>query len=363
MMLSYKIVMKPFSRMSLSRPNEEATRVASGPSELGRRRSLLATVATALCMLCAAAPEAQAQQTFPSRPVVMVVPFSAGGPTDIVARTLGAAMEKSLGQSVIIDNKPGAGGTIGVADVARATPDGYRILIHHIGMATAPTLYRKLAFNVEKDFEPIGLINDVPMMLVARVDAPEKDLPSVIERLKKDAGKMTIANAGVGSASHLCGLMLMSDIDTQVTTVPYKGAAPALTDLIGGQVDLLCDQSTNTWPHLEAKKIKAYAVTTPQQLNIMKETPTMSEAGLPGFNVSVWHALYAPKRTPNEVVEKLNNSLLEALKDPNVLRKFDELGAVVVEESRRGPNVLKTHLHSEIERWAPIIRKAGVYAD
>lgn len=372
-------VFLPFNSMTnataMSTREQTVDRIAPGTVAGRSRRSAftrLARTAVAAAALAAAVsgvtslmvvPEARAADAYPSRPVTLVVPYSAGGPTDIVARTLGASMEKSLGQSVVIDNKPGAGGTIGMADVAKAAPDGYRILIHHIGMATSPALYRKLPFKVEQDFAPVGLINDVPMMMVARADFPTKDLKALIQEIKARPDQYTLANAGVGAASHLCGLLFMSTIGTDMTTVPYKGAAPAIADLIGGQVNLLCDQSTNTTSHLKSGKIKAFAVTTPKRLTSLPDIPTSEEAGLPGFQVSVWHAAYAPKGTPQAVIDKLSASINAALGDPALIRKFEELGAQTTPADQRSPAALQKHLQTELARWAPIIQKAGVYAD
>jgi tripartite-type tricarboxylate transporter receptor subunit TctC len=303
-------------------------------------------------------------QTYPTKPVAITVPFAAGGPTDVVARTLAEAMTRSLpGANVIVENVAGAGGTIGVTKVAKAAPDGYSLLVHHIGMATAPALYRKLAFDPLKDFEYIGLINDVPMTLLVKSGFPAGSVKELIPYLKANAAKVSFANAGLGSASHLCGLMFMSAIETDLTTVPYKGTAPAMTDLIGGQVDMLCDQTTNTTQQIKAGKVKALAVTSPRRLETLKELPTMSESGLPGFSVSVWHALYAPKGTPKPVVDKLVAALQGAIKDPAVVKRHADLGAELVSAERATPEALGKHLAAEVARWGPIIRKAGVYAD
>ncbi|MEI8302664.1 MAG: tripartite tricarboxylate transporter substrate binding protein BugD [Burkholderiales bacterium] len=320
-------------------------------------RGLLAT-ALSVAAACVGA------QTYPTKPIAITVPFAAGGPTDVVARTLAEAMTRSLpGANVIVENVAGAGGTIGVTKVAKATPDGYSLLVHHIGMATAPALYRKLAFDPLKDFEYIGLINDVPMTLLVKSGFPAGSVKELIPYLKANAAKVSFANAGLGSASHLCGLMFMSTIETDLTTVPYKGTAPAMTDLIGGQVDMLCDQTTNTTQQIKAGKVKALAVTSPRRLETLKELPTLSESGLPGFSVSVWHALYAPKGTPKPVVDKLVAALQGAIKDPAVIKRHADLGAELVSVDRATPEALGKHLAAEVTRWGPIIRKAGVYAD
>jgi tripartite-type tricarboxylate transporter receptor subunit TctC len=306
--------------------------------------------------------EANAQQ-YPSKVITMIVPFAAGGPTDTVARLLGQSMGSSLKQQIIVENVGGAGGTIASARVARATPDGYTILIHHIGMSTAPALYRKLSYDPIKDLEPIGLINDTPMTLVGKKDLPPKDLKELINYLKANKDTVTYANAGLGAASHLCGLLFMSAIQTDLTTVPYKGTAPAMNDLLGGQVDLMCDQTTNTTSQIKANRIKVYAVTTKKRLPSLPNIPTAEEAGLPGFEVSVWHGLYAPKGTAKSIIETLNKALVQALHSNTVKQRFAELGAEPVPDNRVTPAALGAHLKAEIGKWAPIIKRAGVYAD
>jgi tripartite-type tricarboxylate transporter receptor subunit TctC len=302
-------------------------------------------------------------QDYPSKVITMVVPFAAGGPTDTVARLLGVPMSKALKQQVIVENVGGAGGTIAANRVAKAPPDGYTILIHHIGMSTAPALYRKLPYNPMTDFEPIGLVNEVPMTLVARNDFPAKDLKELIAHVKKNKDKVTYANAGLGAASHLCGMLFMTAIETDLTTVPYKGTAPAMNDLLGGQVDFMCDQTTNTTSQIKGGKIKVYGVTTKTRVVSLKDVPTMHEAGLPNFEVSIWHALYAPKATPKTVVATLTKALQEGLKDATVKQRYADLGTEPVEEKRATPEAHRAHLKAEIDKWGPIIKKAGVYAD
>jgi tripartite-type tricarboxylate transporter receptor subunit TctC len=302
-------------------------------------------------------------QQYPTKVITMVVPFAAGGPTDTVARLVAGPMSKSLGQQVIVENVGGAGGTIAAGRVAKENPDGYTILIHHIGMSTAPALYRKLRYNPTTDLAPIGLINEVPMTIVARNDFPAKDLKELIAYVKKNKDKVTYANAGLGAASHLCGMLFMTSIQTDLVTVPYKGTAPAMNDLLGGQVDFMCDQTTNTTSQIKAKKIKVYAVTTKERVASLKEVPTVQEAGLPNFEVSVWHGLYAPKGTPKPVVDKLTKALQLALKDKNVIDRFGDLGTAPVEAKRATPEALAAHLKAEIDKWGPIIKKAGVFAD
>ena len=302
-------------------------------------------------------------QEYPTKVVTMVVPFTAGGPTDTVARLVAVPMTKTLKQQVIIENVGGAGGTIAANRVAKAAPDGYTILIHHIGMSTAPALYRKLPYNPMTDFEPIGLINEVPMTLVAKKDFPAKDLKELIAYVKANKNKVNYANAGLGAASHLCGMLFMTAIETDVTTVPYSGTAPAMNDLLGGQVDFMCDQTTNTTRQIKGEKIKVYGVTTKKRVSSLPNVPTMDEAGLKGFEVSVWHALYAPKGTPKPVIDKLTKALQDALRDSTVKQRFGDLGTEPIAEDRATPAALRAHLKAEIDRWAPIIKKAGVYAD
>ena len=301
--------------------------------------------------------------TFPSKVINLVVPFAAGGPTDTVARVIGQAMSTDLKQQVIIENVGGAGGTLAAARVARSAPDGYTLFLHHIGHSTAPALYRKLPYNAVDDFEPIGLVTDVAMTLVARKDFPAKDLKELIAYVKTHKDKVTLANAGLGAASHLCGMLFMSAIQTDLTTVPFKGTGPAMNDLLGGQVDFMCDQTTNTTGQIKGGKVKAYGVTSSTRVPSLPDIPTMNEAGIPNFEVVVWHGLYAPKGTPKPVIDRLNQSLKTALKDANVRQRFAELGTEPVADSRITPQALRTHLKAEIDKWGPIIKKAGVYAD
>jgi tripartite-type tricarboxylate transporter receptor subunit TctC len=302
-------------------------------------------------------------QAFPSQLITIVVPFSAGGPTDTVTRLVAQAMAKTLSAKVIVENVAGAGGTIGAARVARAPADGHTLLLHHIGMATAMTLYRKLDYDSAADFAPIGLVTDVPMTLVARKDFPAGTLPALVAYLKEKGSAVTCANAGIGAASHLCGMLFMSAIQTQLTTVPYKGTAPAMNDLLGGQVDLLCDQTTNTTSHIRAGTVRAYGVTTRTRVPSLAELPTLAEAGLPGFEVAVWHGLYAPKGTPAPVVEKLAAALRSALQDAVVVERFRQLGTEPVSAQRATPDALRAHLRAEIEKWRPIIAASGQYAE
>ncbi len=238
---------------------------------------------------------AQATETYPTRPVTLVVPYSAGGPTDVVARSLAAAMSKDLGQSVVVENRVGAGGTVAAAYVARAQPDGYTILIHHNGMATAPALYKKLAYNPLKDFEYVGQVADVPMTFMGRKDLPVSTVPELIKYVTQNKDKVSLANAGLGAVSQLCGLLFEESVHARMTAIPYPGAGPALTALLAGQVDLLCDQTTATLPHIKAGKVKLFGVTTAKRIAALPDAPTLQEGGLKGFEVKVWHGIYAPR--------------------------------------------------------------------
>jgi tripartite-type tricarboxylate transporter receptor subunit TctC len=302
-------------------------------------------------------------QNYPTKVITIVVPFAAGGPTDTLARLIAVPMSKTLKQQVIVENVVGAGGTIAANRVAKASPDGYTLLLHHIGHSTAPALYRNLPYDAIKDFEPIGLVNEVPMTLVAKKDFPPKDLKELISYVKANKDKINLANAGVGAASHLCGMLFMSAIQTELTTVPYNGTGPAMNDLLGGQVDLMCDQTTNTTSQIKAEKIKVYGVTTLKRMATLPGVPTLDEAGLKGFEVDVWHGVYAPKATPKPAIDKLTDALQDALKDSNVKQRFSELGAEPVSLDRATPQALEKHLKAEIEKWSPIIKKAGVYAE
>lgn len=301
--------------------------------------------------------------TYPSRAVTVVVPFAAGGPTDTVARLVAESMSKTLGQQVLVENVGGAGGTRGAGQVAKAAPDGYTLLIHHIGMATAPSLYRKLPYNVLTDFEDAGLITAVPMTVIGKPNLEPKTVVELIDFVRKNKEKVTYGNAGVGSASHLCGMLFMSKVGAQMTTVPYQGTGPAMNDLVGGQIDLMCDQTTNTTGQIKGGKVKAYAVTTKDRVKALPDLPTLQESGLKDFEVAIWHGLYAPKGTPKEVVDKLNAALNVALDDPKVIARFADLGTEPEPKDRRSPAFHKEFLAAEVAKWKPVIDAAGVYAD
>ena len=312
-----------------------------------------------LLMLLAGGVQAQ----YPTKPITMVVPFAAGGPTDTLGRTIAQAMTVDLKQTVIIENVGGAGGTIGVNRVAKSSPDGYTLLLHHIGMSTAPALYRSLPYKAMEDFEYIGLVADVPMTLIARQNFPAKDFKELLTYVKANKDKITLANAGLGAASHLCGLLFMSAIEADLTTVPYKGTAPAMNDILGGQVDIMCDQTTNTTSQIKSGKVKVYGVTSKTRVPSLKEIPTLEEQGLKNFEVGVWHGVYAPKGTPKPALDRLVTALQTALKDSNVKLRLADLGTEPVPQAKATPEALRAFLKSEIDKWGPIIKKAGVYAD
>ncbi len=327
---------------------------------MNHARRFLTGIIAASALLAAGAVQAQ---DYPNRPIALVVPFAAGGPTDVVARMLAVPLGKSLGTTVVVENTLGAGGTIAANRVARANPDGYTIFIHHMGMSTAPALYRKLPFDPLKDFEYIGQVLDVPMTLLARRDFPPNNLKELITYLRANREKVMLANAGLGAVSHLCGMLFQSTIGVDLTTVPYKGTGPAMTDLIGGQVDVLCDQTTQTVPIIKDNRVKVYGVTTTKRLAGLSNIPTLDEQGMKGFEVKVWHGLYAPKNTPKDALDKLNKALRDALNDPVIRQRMAELSSDIPPMDKVTPEGLRTHLEAEIAKWGPVIRKAGVYAD
>ncbi|MEY4732404.1 MAG: hypothetical protein RLZZ464_470 [Pseudomonadota bacterium] len=307
-------------------------------------------------------------QDYPAanKTITFVLPYAAGGPTDKAARDLAQAMSKAMGgHSIVIDNSAGASGSIGANKVAKAPADGYTLLFTHIAQATLPSFFRNLPYNVDKDFEYLGLVSENPMNLIGRPSLPANNMGELVTWINANKGKINIANAGPGSASHLCGMLFQSTLKVDMTSVPYKGTAPAMTDLIGGQVDLMCDQTTTTIPQIEGKKVKSFAVTTPARLSspVLKDMPTMQEAGLKDFSVTIWQGLYAPKGTPAAVLKKLNDALKVAVKDPEFIRKQDAGGASVINDARNDPAGHKAFVMSEVAKWAPVIKAAGVYAD
>lgn len=319
------------------------------------------TLKACLFLLLIAVP-ARAQD-FPNRVITIIVPFAAGGPGDVIARLIGQAMSINLGQSVIVENALGAGGTIGTHRVARAAPDGYTLLLMHTGQATSVSLYKKLPYDPVEDFEKIGLVTDVPMILVGKPDLAPKDLKELVGYIRERGDKVLYAHSGIGSAAHLCGLVFMSATGTSMTTVPYKGGGPALSDVLGGRIDVYCDPATGPTPHIQAGRIKGYAVTTKTRLKTLPNLPTTAEAGFPKIEVSTWYGLYAPRGTPKPIIDRLVTALQFALKDQNVISRFAELSMEPVSEDRATPATLDSHLRAEVAKWAPIIKAAGVSAD
>jgi tripartite-type tricarboxylate transporter receptor subunit TctC len=315
----------------------------------------------ALLALGLVAAGATAQAAYPDKPVMLVVPFAAGGPTDKIARDLAEALRKPLGQTVIVDNTAGAGGTIGTARVLRAPPDGYMLLIHHIGLATTPALYKKLGFKME-DLEFLGLINEAPSTLIGKPSLPPSNLAELRKYIVANDAKINLANAGVGSASHLCSLLLQSALKSNMVFVPYKGTGPAMNDLLGGQVDLMCEQATNSAPQIEARKVKAYGVSSARRMTTpaLAALPTLAESGLPGFDFTVWHGLYAVRGTPPDVINKINAALRAALKDPELIKRQEALGITVVTDGRLAPAEHRKFFEAEVNRWTQAIKDAGV---
>jgi tripartite-type tricarboxylate transporter receptor subunit TctC len=326
-------------------------------------KALLLNALVAAGVAQAQVPTPAQVKAFPDRAVNLVIPFAVGGPTDVVARMMAIPMGKSLGQTVIVENAVGAGGTIGSTKVARAVPNGYTVLLHHMGMSTAPSLYNKLNFDPLTDFEYIGQVLDVPMTLLARKDLPANNLQELIAYIKANEQKVSLADAGLGAVSNLCGLMFKSAIGVNINTIPYKGTGPAMNDLLGGQVDILCDQTTQTVPLIKDGRVKVFGVTTLKRLPALPNVPTLDEQGLRGFEVKVWHGMYAPKGTPAPILKKLNTALRAAMSDPEIKQRMTDLSSDIPPLNKMTADGLRDHLKLEINKWGPIIRKAGVSAD
>lgn len=292
---------------------------------------------------------------YPDRNIDIVVPFAAGGPTDTVTRLVADPMSEELGVQTVVQNVEGAGGTVGAGQVANAAADGYTLLLHHIGMSTAPTLYPDLAFDPTEDFEPIGLVTEVPMTIIARADFEPETLEELFAYLEENAADVTVANAGVGAASQLCGLLIERELGVDLQEVPYDGTAPALADLVGGQVDVMCDQTTNTSGQIAGDKVKAYAVTTPERVESLPDLPTTAEAGFPDLEISVWHALYAPAGTPENAVTSLREALATALENPDVVEQMADLGTAPVPADDVTTDAVSTLLSEQIDLWSGVI--------
>lgn len=299
-------------------------------------------------------------QPYPSRPVTIIVPFAAGGPTDIIARIVGEYYSKAFGQQFVVENVAGAGGTTGITRGAQSRPDGHTIMMGHMGThGAAPALYPSLKYDPAKDFEPIGLVAGTPILIVARKDFPAASLKDLVARLKDPAAKAKQAHAGVGSVSFTTCTLLTSQIGVKNIVVAYRGTGPALNDLVGGQVDYMCDQIVNLVSQVKGGAIKAYAIATPERSPALPDVPTTKEAGLPDYQVSAWNALFAPKGTPKEIVAKLNNALVKALDDAHTRTRLLELGSVIPDKAGRSPEALSALVKSEVARWTPILKAAG----
>ncbi|MBO1076879.1 tripartite tricarboxylate transporter substrate-binding protein [Roseomonas marmotae] len=324
-----------------------------------QRRTLLAAGAS---LLATPALRSARAQGFPDRPITITVPFTAGGPTDVISRLVAEGMSKDLGQPVVVENVTGAGGTIAAARVAQARPDGHTLLMHHIGHASTATLYRKLPYDVQESFAPLGLVSDAAMTVVARPDFPARDLTGVLAAIREQGDVLTLAHSGLGGANQLCGMLLQRAAGRALTSVVFRGSAPAITDMMAGRIDLFCDQATNTAPFIRDNRIKAYAVTLPQRVAGL-DLPTTAEAGAPDLLMSTWHGLYAPRGTPAEVQERLSTAIRAALRDERLLARFRELVTAPASQDRATPAYHTRYLAEEVARWRPIIQEAGQYAD
>lgn len=306
---------------------------------------------------------AQAQDAYPTQPIVLIVPFSAGGPSDTVARVIAQSMSGELGQQVLVENVGGAGGTVGAGRVAAAEPDGYTLLLGHIAQAIGPAIYANLPFDPVEDFAPIGLATDAAMTIIARRDFPADDVPSLLQEIRTQGENLTYAHGGIGGASHLCGIIFQEATGAAMTTVPYQGTGPAMTDLLGGQVDLMCDQTTNTVPQIQSGDVKGYAVTSKERVAGLPDLPTTAESGLEGVEISVWHGLFGPAGMDPTVVERLQAALVSALGDEAVLQRLAAISTTAVTPEEATPEALAERLSSQIDFWGPVIQRAGVYAN
>ncbi|WP_043829174.1 tripartite tricarboxylate transporter substrate-binding protein [Muricoccus aerilatus] len=322
------------------------------------RRTLAAAAIAGL-----AARSARAQAGFPNRPITMTIPFAAGGPTDIVGRLLAESMSRELGQPVVVENTTGAGGTLGAQRVATARPDGYAILLHHIGMGVIPTMYRRLAYDPVNGFEPLGLVTEVPMTLVGRKELPAANLAELVALMKSSGDRFNLADAGIGSSSALCGALLANAIGAKPTVVPFRGTGPAMQEILGGRVDLLCDQTTQTTEYIRGGAVKVFATPSRTRIATLPDIPTTAEAGLPGFEITVWHGLYAPRGTPAPVLARLTTALQAALRDPRIVQRFTEIGTAPVSQEDATPEAHRRFWTADIAKWKPIIEATNGYAD
>jgi tripartite-type tricarboxylate transporter receptor subunit TctC len=306
-------------------------------------------------------PRAARAQSWPSRAITLVVPFAAGGATDVAARIVAEHMMRTLGHQIVVQNVPGAGGTVGSTRVMRAEPDGHTILMGHVGThAVAVALYSNLAYKPDVDFEPIGVVNDFPVLIAARKSFPANDLAEFVAYAKANGSRLNVGHAGIGSVFHISALLLDSIIHAKPTYVPFNGGLPAMNALVAGQIDYLCADATTGAPQIEGGAIKAFAIASPQRNPVLPNVPTTLEAGLPEFQTSAWFAMFAPKGTPQQILERLTDALDKALDDPATRKRLIALASNIPDKSRRGPQPLLALVKSEIARWTPIIQAAGV---
>jgi tripartite-type tricarboxylate transporter receptor subunit TctC len=320
---------------------------------------MIIRLSAAVAAIAVIVPATAQAQGYPSRPISLVVPYAPGGPSDSIARLVGRSMSETLGQQIVVENTAGAGGTTGANRVAKAANDGHTLLIHHVALAAGASLYNNPGYETLTAFEPVGLVNYGPFVLIAKNAFQANTLPELMTELKSNAARITVAHAGVGSGSHLCGIMLAQALGVTLNFVPYRGTAPALNDVVGGQVDMLCDQTTNAVPQINAKTVKAFGVTSPQPITQLPGLPTVASV-IPGFDLAVWHAIYGPKGMPKEAVDKLNAALQKALADAEINRRFTELGTLLFPMDQRTPAALQAKLASEVRHWATVVKAAGV---
>lgn len=313
------------------------------------------------CLACLSAlPAFAAAQAFPSRAVTMVVPFAAGGPVDTVARILAEPMRKSLGQAIVVESTTGAGGSIGVGRVARATPDGYTLSIGHWSTHVVNGAVYQLNYDLLKDLEPVGMIGGNPMIVVSKPGLAATNLKELVSWVKTNQEKVNVGTAGAGSSTHISGIYFQNEIGAKLQFIPYKGTGPAMQDLMGGQIDMMVDQLSNSLPQVKAGRIKGYAITAKERSAAAPDMPTVDEAGMPGLHISIWYGIWAPKGTPREVVAKLNQAVVDALADPDTRKRLGDLGMELVPRERQTPEALGAHQKAEIEKWWPIIKAADI---
>ncbi|MDT4793027.1 Tripartite tricarboxylate transporter family receptor [compost metagenome] len=325
-------------------------------------RKAAACAALALATAVAATPALA--QAWPGKPITWIVPFAAGGPTDALARTIAERVSREVGQSIIIDNSPGAGGTVGTAKAARAPADGYTMLVGHMGyMGAAPALYKKLPYDPVRDFAPVFRFPDTPMVLMVRKDHPAKTVRDLVEFGKKNPGKLNLSNAGMGSTSHLVAALFAASAGMQVSLVPYKGAGPALIDVIGGQVDGMFDQTNTALPQITESKVRALAVTSATRVAQLKDVPTLAESGLPGFEASTWYGIYAPRGTPQAVIDKMQQAYLKVMADKAFTGKMTAQAIQLLPPEQYTASAFGKHTQAEITRWKAVAAKASISLD